>query len=286
MQGLVTRVQIALPPQVSATKDMQWLQDNLKEHLGFTKMGAFLVILLVGGTYYFASAGGNSSSSNSQNTNSGVAAVFNGAFPNSETNSVCRASQFEPKDWTIRYYKTPNDSGFYCPKNNSAFSSPDIWYKESVPLQFKSLTASFQLINENGKSKYAPSLIFSLGDSLRILRFYAPHGKNAQIVGFEKIALEDPDNKLKFEAPRNLSEPMKYGTQIEITVRSLLLGDNHATFAFQLKYISTSGNDVEDNFNYDVDLPIPNSDNSPAVKFGFGTLEGNCIKPIEYNFCY
>lgn len=269
--------------------DIEFAHKGLKKYFGCSGKQAFKIIIIILITLFIGRFWG---SSGNKNMEADIKTTIITNKPSEQLNSVgfnsnsCKPKSFDENDWLIKYYKPVNDEGFYCPKSGSPFGSPDIWYKEKIPVAFRSLTMNYQVISEKDKSTETPSLIFSLGDSPRILRFYAPHGKNPQIVGFEKVILEDPENKLEFEPPRDLSEPIKYGTPVEISIRSLLRGDNKATLAFQLQYISNSGKPAKDNFEYNIELPIPNPEGSSIIQFGFGTFKGSCIKPLDYTFCY
>ncbi len=210
-------------------------------------------------------------------------------FLKPQKESFCDSGLFEEKldSWKIKYYDSPDEDGFYCPRSLSSFLSPDIWYKNLIPTNFESIEIRYKLKNKDNSTSTPPSFIFSLGDNPRILRFYAPE-TNRQIVGFEKIIKDGTDFSTKREEPQYLDEPVAYGTDAELGVKIMISKGNKATFYFKLMYVSAlTGKPVENDFSYEVNLPdpMPESEHS-KLKIGFATFKGNCIKPISYKFCY
>ncbi len=200
--------------------------------------------------------------------------------------STCSEKDFETnrKNWVLTQYSGPDKEGFYCPSFMSGFPAPDMWHKELLPLGTESIRLTFEMKDANISNGNVPAFVFSLGDSPRILRFYIAEA-SPQIVGLEKIDLTAEDNVLVREEPSSLQDPIKDGTQTELTVRPLVLQGNNARFIFNVAYISDLTNDrTEDNFSYDVKLPFPQPDEA-SIKFGLGTFKGSCVKPIKYEIC-
>jgi hypothetical protein len=120
-----------------------------------------------------------------------------------------------------------------------------------------------------------------------ILHFYVPE-ENYQIAGFEKIVKKETGFSLQRENIKELDEPIEYGTEAELKTRIRIIEKNKVGFDFNLKYISAlNGESIENGFSYEVDLPVPNPESELSkVQIGFGTFQGNCIKPVSYKFCY
>lgn len=201
---------------------------------------------------------------------------------------LCKSGRFEDHldKWNIKYYNKPDENGFYCPHSRK-FLSPDIWYKELIPTNFESLIIRYKMKNKDNNVDIPPPFIFSIGENPRILRFYIAE-KNPEIIGFEKIAIEDSGILLKREKIKLLGYPIEYNAETELSVRMMINKGNKVTIYFNLKYISAfHGESVENDFSYEVDLPDPEPDSEHStLKIGFGTVKGSCIKPISYSFCY
>ena len=200
---------------------------------------------------------------------------------------MCSEKKFESNtpDWLFNEYNDPDDGGFYCVRKRSNFSSPEIWNRNTIPANFKSVQITFEIKNEDIANEDPPSFIFSLGQIPRLFRFYVPETL-PQVIGFEKIDLNATSSKqgLIRTEPKELKDPIKDNTQTELTVRPFIIKDNKAKYIFDVKYISAqTGNTEEETFEYDVKLPFP--DASSAVDFGIGTFEGSCIKPVRYKIC-
>jgi hypothetical protein len=215
-------------------------------------------------------------------------------LPTSKTSetTLCESGEFTEKlikdNWVVRYYDGPDEDGFYCPRSFATFSSPDIWYKKSVPTAFDSIRIRYQLKNKDNSVIKPPSFIFSIGDNPRILRFYVPE-ETYQIVGFEKIVKEDNSFILKRQegGGGTLDEPIEYGSEAELETKLSIIEKNKAVVSFNLKYISAlSTKSTENGFSYQIDLPFPNPESELSkLKIGFATFKGNCIKPISYKIC-
>jgi len=202
---------------------------------------------------------------------------------------ICEGGKFSEKidDWKIRQYNNPDNEGFYCPRMTSSFSSPDIWYKNPIPTNFEFIEFRYQLKDKDMDDDIPPSFIFSVGEEPRILRFYIPEN-NYQLVGFERIELEESKYILEREIPQELSEPIDTAVETELRVRMVIGEGNKVSLYFNPTYLSILDEDsTEDSFSYTINLldPKPISEHS-EIRIGFGTFKGNCIKPISYKFCY
>lgn len=185
-------------------------------------------------------------------------------------------------DWSIKFFDSATNDGFYCPSFFSPYQSPDIWYKHRLPVSFNSLFITYKL---RSRIQNKPStFIISLSEDGKkyIWRFYAPHN-NYQLVGFQKI-LVGGVNDLEWEKGQELSKPIQKDSIINLNIRSQVRKGNEVNYLFNIKYISDSTtNPVEDSFSYDVKLSDPNPLHSDAV-VGVATLKENCLKPISYEF--
>ncbi|MBI2013741.1 MAG: hypothetical protein HYS87_02870 [Candidatus Colwellbacteria bacterium] len=194
------------------------------------------------------------------------------------------------RKWDTRSYAGPDNQGFYCVRQGSNFSSPDMWYKDVIPTNFKSINVKFEAKNVS-KVDILPTFIFSLGKNPEIFRFYIAE-KDAQVVGFERSNLtapEDQSNLLERDVPgRTISAPIKQSIPIELQIIPHLGRGNSANVIFNINYISSiNGKTQEDQFSYDFQFPYPNpTDSAYTVNFGLGTIKGGCIKPISYEIHY
>lgn len=189
-------------------------------------------------------------------------------------------------EWHLNEYYEPDEDGFYCPKSRSAFSSPDIWYREQVVADFENITFTYETRNSDEDTTTPPSFIFSTGQSPRLARFYVPESE-PQVVGFEAIYLQATTSPelVRISPPSALKAPILPGTQVELTVRSQVVKGNKVQYTYNLGYISDpSGESVEDVFSYEVLLPTPQP-GATKIAIGFGTFKGSCIKPIRYSIC-
>lgn len=204
----------------------------------------------------------------------------------SRESQPCTEVKFEDNldDWIIEHYDKPDESGFYCPRGYS-FKSPDIWHEKLIPILFNLIEIKYRSKNKNDKIDNPAAFIFSIGEDPRILRFYITE-TNPQVIGFEKISIKDPTKELEREDGKELEDPIQYGTEVILRIESVKGAGNEVIFHFNLKYISAVTEGPMDNsFSYSVILPSPDSEKS-EVKVSFGTLKGDCIKPVSYKICY
>ena len=277
--------------------DLKSIEDWLQKNSDYIKKNpfAFITVFVVGVGVGFMISIYFDFPSKLSKTNLSQNIYLDHGLPTSKTSgtALCESGEFTEKlirdNWTIRQYDGPDEDGFYCPRFYSTFSSPDIWYKNSVPTAFDSIRIRYQLKNRDNSTTKPPSFIFSIGDSPRILRFYTPE-KGYQIVGFEKIVKEDTGFVLKRQEGGGgvLDEPAEYGSEAELETKLSIIEKNKANVSFNLKYISAlSEKSIENGFSYQIDLPFPSPESELSkLKIGFATFKGSCIKPISYKFCY
>lgn len=198
-------------------------------------------------------------------------------------------------EWIIQQYNKPDEEGFYCPRLDSEFYSPDIWYRRSIPTKFESIEFRYKVKNTNQKRNPYPSFIFSFGKDPQIFRAYLPLESNPQLFGFEKITIVDSKYSLERESPKTLNKPVREEVENELKIRMIIEIEqgNKVTFYFNPVYISAIEEDafsVEDKDSISYSFSLPN-DPKPGSEFsesriGFGTFKGSCVKPISYKFCY
>ena len=195
-------------------------------------------------------------------------------------------------DWVISQYDNPDQEGFYCTRLRSDFLSPSIWYKNSISTKFESIEFKYEVKNRNKDTDTFPPFIVSFGKDPTIFRLYLPLESNSQLVGFEKIIIEDSNYSLERETPKKLKKPVKEEVENEIKIRMVIEQDNKVTFFFNPIYISSISEEepisIEDSISYSFLLPHDPKPGSALSEseIGFGTLKGSCVKPISYRFCY
>lgn len=206
-------------------------------------------------------------------------------------NKICNTyTQFNEnkQEWPFRSYKEPDEDGFYCARESSEFLTPPIWYGKLIPADFEVIEISAQILNQDDDTINSPPFVIFLGNNPPIWVLYM-FENNFQLVGFEKrffTTTSDELNQLEREVPgRVLSMPLQYGTQVDIVIKLLSRQGNEATFSFDFSYISSrDGKATNETLNYNVLLPFPNPATA-ETKFGFGTSNTACVKPIRFMVC-
>ena len=78
-----------------------------------------------------------------------------------------------------------------------------------------------------------------------------------------------------------LQDPIAFGTNIEVTVRSLVKSGNEVILTFNVGYVSAkTRRDEENAFSYTVALSNPSAQ-SVETEVGVGTYKGSCFRLIE-----
>lgn len=193
---------------------------------------------------------------------------------------------FNPDEWTIKNYDSSAEDGFLCPSFWSKFSSPEIWNNKLIPVNFRRITVYFEIKNKNKNETGIPTIIFSLGDQNRVLRFYTPQktrqDSSPQYVGFQKVKPECNESwgECNWEPPQNLNEPIAtgIGKAIILQVDSQYKEENKLGYVFTLNYPSAKTfKNTKQVFPYDVIIPAPDL-SLFTIKWGIGTFKDSCFK--------
>lgn len=263
---------------------------QLAKEIGFVKTSVILLIALGivgGGSFWLGKSNSITNISQvvgaaSSETASAYSALADSEIPNKNVCEVKKFSDHE-EDWLFNEFKKDGE-GYYCPKWNSGFLSPDMWYRNDINADFAKIRFVYEVKNNDSKQIEPASFIFSFGESPRLMRVYIPE-RNPQLIGSESIVLSSSTDGLVRQDPYELRDPVKENTQAELTVRSVVVKENDVSYLYNLNYISDqSGKSIEDSFSRELQLPIPNL-GAATVRFGVGTFKGSCIKPIEYEIC-
>lgn len=193
---------------------------------------------------------------------------------------------FNSDNWTIKNYDSSTEDGFLCPSFWSKFSSPEIWYNKLIPVNFRRIIIYFEIKNKNKDETSIPTIIFSLGDQNRVLRFYTPQktklDSSPQYVGFQKVKPECKEawGECNWEPPKNLGEPIAtgIGKVIILQVDSQYKEENKLGYVFTLNYPSAKTFiNTKQIFSYDVIVPSPDL-SIFTIKWGMGTFKDSCFK--------
>ena len=189
----------------------------------------------------------------------------------------CISGNFEKNKnlWEIdSYFKEEN--GYYCPAR-SGYQYWEIWYKEKLPVGFTSATLRYSLRDNTARNGIPPPAVFSYGD--KQVRFYSiivPDG-DLKSVRFKDF----PQDRLK--------GLINFESEMTATVKPRVLDPNRNEIKlnFEITYLSESGDQVPpEYFSKDIKVPTVNLEEEGAKKqFGFGTFNGDCVKPIWFEIC-
>lgn len=189
----------------------------------------------------------------------------------------CISGNFEEKKelWEIDgYFKEEN--GYYCPAR-SGYQYWEIWYKEKLPVGFTSATLRYSLKDNTTRNGIPPPAVFSYGD--KQVRFYSIIVPDGDLKG---VRFKDfPQDRLK--------EQINFESEMTATVKPRVLDPNRNEIKlnFEITYLSESGDQVPpEYFSKDIKVPTVSPEEEGAKKqFGFGTFNGDCIKPIWFEIC-
>jgi len=209
------------------------------------------------------------------------------ATPNPPTpikKDKCISGDFEEYKnfWEVDEYFKIDEEGYYCPMRRG-YQLWEIWYTEKLPVGFTSATLRYLLKDGTPGNDIPPPAVFSYGDSKK--RFYTiiiPDGdlKSVRFKGEEGTA--KPQGRLKEEV--NIDNEMT----IIIKPRVPSPTKNEIKVTFDSTYISKDSGDQmpPETFEYDTKVPTVSPEEEGAKKlFGFGTFNGDCIKPIWFEIC-
>ncbi len=200
----------------------------------------------------------------------------------------CVEYKFDDGEWDLGSYKKPNDEGYYCSRRGSGFPFPHMWNDKMVRGDFKTINVSAQVLNESKNQSRVGPLIISLGNVPPIWRLYA-FEQDPRLVGFEQGIYDDKKKEtvLSRVEPKALSAPIRYGSQVDISIRPVVSQQNEVAFAFDFSYINADSGDTKNKtLIYDnLKLSTPTLVNTDA-QLGIGTSKGTCIKPIRVEVCY
>ncbi len=185
--------------------------------------------------------------------------------------------------WEVGNYKMLEEEESLCANIFSNFLSPEIWFKNTIPTIFESVKFSYipEVINDNNSP-----LLFLLGKNLKIAKIFIQEN-NPQLIGFEKVNIDESGFPLEREQPFVLEDPPQVGAKIDLTLRSKVIKENEVEFILNVLYISSvSGKPKEDSFEFKVLLPEANPLGKDSnIEIGVATLKGYCFKPSSFEVC-
>jgi len=205
-----------------------------------------------------------------------------------ETESVegkCPQGDYEKflVNWDTGNYKIQKEEQTLCANTLSNFLSPAIWFKSSISTSFDSIKFSYFPKVINGKNS---PLLLLIGKDPKIAKLYLQEN-NQQLVGFEKVNIENSEFPLVRQPPMILEDPPQEGVKIDLTLRSKVVKENEVEFTLNIEYISKLTSKPKENvFEFQVDLPEVNPlGKESKIEFGIATLKGMCFKPSNYEVC-
>jgi len=190
-------------------------------------------------------------------------------------------NSFNSADWLSSNDMSPNNEGFYCPKQ-PAFPSWSLWSKNKY-MADREIEITFSLLDKTDNNKN-PTLYISYGDKDNDVpdAFYRFNIFDGDL---NTLRLYDrKEDEVLFERSRNSAPLDKF---ITFTVSPVFLNKKSSmltlnpTISYQLDGREYA---FEPKKQFEIDLPLPSSEKQgDGFHYGLGVSAGDCFKIISTN---